>query len=245
MVETMRSSPGPAGSPRPNNLIAELSSAERIRLEPYFEPVDLEYRQVLAKTDTMIKHVHFLQDAITSTVAELSGGEVVEVGLMGAEGVAGHGLLFGPMPSTTTVIVQVPGRATRMWAADFQREVVEADSEFFRSLLRYANAFMGMVAQIAACNASHTVEQRFARWLLLVHDRLGRDAFPLTHEFAALLLGVRRAGVTEVASRLRTAGAIDYRAGEMQIRDRTLLSSVSCDCYEAITRLMELPFVKS
>jgi CRP-like cAMP-binding protein len=164
---------------------------------------------------------------------------------MGAEGLAGHGLLFGPMASTTTVIVQVPGRATRMRAADFQREIVEHDGECFRTLLKYANAFTGMIAQIAACNASHTVEQRFARWLLLVHDRLGRDTFPLTHEFAALLLGVRRAGVTEVASRMRVAGAIDYRAGEMEIRDRTLLMNVSCGCYDAIARLMELPFAKS
>lgn len=241
----MRASPVPTGAPRPNHLLTTLSAAERARIDPYLEPAELEYRQVLVKTDVPIKYAYFLNDAITSTVAELPAGEVVEVGLMGAEGLAGHGLLFGPTPSTTTVIVQVPGRATRMRSADFLRNVVEHDGECFRTLLRYANAFTGMLAQIAACNASHTVEQRFARWLLLVHDRLGRDTFPLTHEFAALLLGVRRAGVTEVASRLRTTGAIDYRAGEMQIRDRAHLISVSCGCYETITRLMELPFVNS
>lgn len=240
----MRSFPLPAGSPRPNRLLATLSAAERARIEPYLEPVDLAYRQVLVKTELPINSAWFLEDAVTSTVAELPGGEIVEVGLMGAEGLAGHGLLFS-MPSTTTVIVQVPGRATRIRATDFQREIVERDGESFRTLLRYANAFTGMVAQIAACNASHTVERRFARWLLLVHDRLGRDTFPLTHEFAALLLGVRRAGVTEVASRMRAAGAIDYRVGEMEIRDRALLTDLSCGCYEAITRLMELPFVKS
>jgi CRP-like cAMP-binding protein len=230
---------------RPNRLFASLSRAEQARLEPYLEPVELDFRQVVVKAETPIKHAVFLQTAVTSTVSELPDGEVVEVGLMGAEGLAGHGLLHGPMPATTTVIVQIPGHGVRMRAADFQRHIVEHDGECFRMLLRYANAFTGMVAQIAACNASHSVEQRFARWLLLVHDRIEGDAFPLTHEFAALLLGVRRAGVTEVANRLRVAGAIDYRAGDMRIRERSQLERVACGCYDAITRLMETPFVKS
>jgi len=237
--------PAFADAPRANRLLAALPRAERLRLEPFLEPVDLEYRQVVTKAEAPIKYALFLHDAVTSTVTELPEGEIVEVGLMGAEGLAGHGLLFGPQPSTTTVIVQIPGRASRMRATDFLREVVDHNGESFRVLLRYANAFTGMIAQIAACNASHTVEQRFARWLLLVHDRVGRDGFPLTHEFAALLLGVRRAGVTEVANRLRAAGAIEYRAGDMRVRDRHELERVACGCYEAITRLMELPFVKS
>jgi CRP-like cAMP-binding protein len=242
----MRSSPSPSpSSPRLNRLLGALSPAERARLEPYLEPVDLLYRQVVAQSAAPIEYALFLDDAVTSTVTELPGGELVEVGATGAEGLAGHGLLYGSMAATTTVIVQVPGRAMRMRAIDFQREIVARNGECFRLLLRYANAFTAMIAQIAACNASHTVEQRFARWLLLVHDRLGRDTFPLTHEFAALLLGVRRAGVTEVASRLRTAGAVDYRVGEMQIRDRSLLAGVACSCYEAITLLIELPFAKS
>jgi len=230
---------------RVNRLLGSFSRAEQARLDPFLEPVELELRQVIQQAEAPIAHALFLQDAVTSTVTELPDGEIVEVGLMGAEGLAGHGLVFGPQPATTTVIVQIPGSARRMRAADFQREVVEYNGDPYRRLLRYANAFTGMIAQIAACNASHTVEQRFTRWLLLVHDRVGRDAFPLTHEFAAQLLGVRRAGVTEVANRLRAAGAVDYRAGEMRISERLKLESVTCGCYDAITRLMELPFVKS
>jgi CRP-like cAMP-binding protein len=230
---------------RPNRLLEALSPSERARIEPYLEPVDLTYRQVIAQSGSPITHAFFLHDAASSTVTEFPSGDLVEVGATGSEGLAGHGLLYGTMPATSSVIVHVPGRATRISAADFQSEIVEHNGECHRLLLRFANAFTGTIAQIAACNASHTVEQRFARWLLLVRDRLGRDLFPLTHEFAALLLGVRRAGVTEVASRLRLAGAIDYRSGEMRIVDREHLVRVACDCYEAITRLIELPFAKS
>jgi len=221
-----------------NRLLSALSPAERARLEPYLEPVDLAFRQTLVKAEAPIGHVFFLHDAVASAVTEFPDGEVVEVGVMGTEGCAGLALLFGNAACVTTTLVHVPGRASRMRAADFRREVVDRGGESFRLLLRYANAFNGMVAQIAACNASHTVEQRFARWLLLVHDRIHREHFPLTHEFAALLLGVRRAGVTEAANRLRIAGAIDYRAGDMRIRDRAALQQVACGCYGAVGRLL-------
>jgi CRP-like cAMP-binding protein len=224
-----------------NRLLSAFSQPERARLEPYLEPVELGFRQTLVKAEAPIGHVYFLDDAVVSGVTEFPDGEVVEVGVMGAEGCAGLGLLFGNAASVTTALVQVPGHATRMRAADFRREIVERGGESFRLLLRYASAFNAMVAQTAACNASHTVEQRFARWLLLVHDRAHREHFPLTHEFAALLLGVRRAGVTEVANRLRAAGAIDYRAGDMRIRDRAALLRVACGCYGALDRLVNEP----
>lgn len=229
----------------PNRLLAALSESEHARLEPFLEPVELDFRQVLAKAESPVMHVVFPLDAVTSTVAELPDGNVVEVALMGREGFVGHELLCGGTPPTTSVIVQIPGRALRMRVGDFRREIVERDSETFRLLLRYAGAFTEIVAQIAGCNATHSVEQRFARWLLLVHDRVGRDGFPVTHELAALLLGVRRAGVTEAANRLRIAGAVDYRAGDMRIRDRARLEAVSCGCYDAIARIVELPFVNS
>lgn len=237
----MTASPTAAPTGHANRLLSALSPADRARLEPYLEPVDLAFRQILVKADAPVGHVVFLHDAVVSAVTELPDGELVEVGVMGREGLVGHGLLFGNPVSMTTAIVQVPGRASRMRAADFRREVVERGGETFRLLLRYAGAFTGMVAHIAACNASHTVEQRFARWLLLVHDRAGLEHFPLTHEFAALLLGVRRAGVTEVANRLRVAGAIDYRAGTMRIRDRAVLEAVACGCYGTVDHLLNDP----
>lgn len=237
----MAASPAVATTGRANLLLAMLSPAERARLDPYLEPVELSFKQVVVKTDTPIGHVVFLHDAVISVVTELPDGEIIEVGVMGAEGFAGLGLLFGNLAAAATGIVQIPGRGSRMRAADFRREVVDRGGESFRLLLRYANAFTGMVAQIAACNASHDVEQRFARWLLAVHDRAQTEHFALTHEFAALLLGVRRAGITEVANRLRIAGAIDYRAGHMHVRDRARLQRVACGCYGTVDRLLSAP----
>jgi CRP-like cAMP-binding protein len=225
-----------------NRLLSSLSPTEYARIEPLLEPVELERREVISSAGRPIPYAVFPEEAVTSTVMELPEGEVVEVGLMGIEGLAGHGLLYGTSIAFTTVIVQVPGPATRMRAEDFQRAIVEHGGEAYRLWLRYAHAFLGMVSQVAGCNASHGVEQRFARWLLMIHDRIDQDVFPLTHEFAALLLSVRRATVTEVATNLRIAGAIDYRNGQMQIRDRHLLENVACGCYGAIVEITESVF---
>jgi CRP-like cAMP-binding protein len=189
-----------------------------------------------------IERVVFPIDAVTSTLMELPEGESIEVGLMGAEGFVGLSLLYDEAIASTTVIIQIPGNGFEMRTADFAREVVQRDGEAYRLLLRYANRFFAVVAQVAACNASHSVEERLARWTLLVHDRVGRDRFPLTHEFLALMLGVRRAGVSQAASALRLAGAIDYTRGEMSVGDRKLLEKASCGCYQAITNTLESLF---
>lgn len=199
-------------------------------------------RQTLSAAGEPIAYAYFPIDAVTSTLMDLPEGESVEVGLMGAEGVVGLALLYGRRVASTTVIVQVDGDAYRIRSDDFVREIVDANTAFYKLLLRYANVFLAMVAQNAACNASHSVEQRFARWLLLLHDRVQRDAFPLTHEFSAIMLGVRRASVTQVANTLRNVGAIDYRTGRMQVVDRDALASSSCGCYEVIHDLSESIF---
>jgi CRP-like cAMP-binding protein len=173
---------------------------------------------------------------------ELPEGDIVEVGLMGSEGIVGLDLLYRQTQAVTTVIAQIPGTAARMSAHDFLREVVDRGGPFYALLLRYARAFLGMVSQCAACNASHSVEQRFARWLLMVHDRVSRDDFPLTHEFAALMLGVRRASVTQAASMLRQAGAIDYKVGEVTVCDRKVLEAVTCGCYVLMREMAESVF---
>jgi CRP-like cAMP-binding protein len=173
---------------------------------------------------------------------ELPEGESVEVGLMGAEGVVGLALLYGLRVASTTVIVQVDGEAYRIRSEDFLREIVEENTSFYKLLLRYANVFLAMVAQNAGCNASHSVEQRFARWLLLLQDRVHRNSFPLTHEFSAIMLGVRRASVTQVANTLRNIGAIEYRTGHVHGVDRDALASASCGCYEVIRDLSESTF---
>lgn len=221
-----------------NLLLAKLSVAERERLQPLLEPVELPAKTVLCRIGQPIEYAVFPATAITSTLVEMPEGDSMEVGLMGAEGIVGLDLLYDSPESVTTVVVQVAGVGARIKAEDFTREIV-GRTEFYRELLRYSRAFMGMVAQSGACNGTHVIEQRLARWLLMVHDRVHRDQFDLTHEYIALMLGVRRAGVSGAANQLRLAGAIDYTRGSVRILDRRTLEACSCGCYGIIRRLFE------
>jgi CRP-like cAMP-binding protein len=228
---------------RQSRLIAALSPRERARVAPFLEPVELRARDLLDSEGDPIRYAVFPATAVTSTLMALPEGDNVEVGLMGAEGVVGLALLYGQRIASTTVIVQIPGHGVRIAAGTFMREVVEHGGEFYRLLLRYANMFSAMVAQGAACNASHGIDQRLARWILQVHDRVGTAEFPLTHEFIALMLGVRRASVSEAASRLRQAGAIDYRVGHVRVTDRGALEPAACGCYAVMQRFADNVFV--
>jgi CRP-like cAMP-binding protein len=214
-----------------SRLIDALSPAERARVGPFLEPVELGVRDVLDREGERTRYATFPANAVTSTLMQLPEGDTVEVGLMGAEGMVGLALLYGQNIASTTVIVQIPGHGMRIPAETLAREVVEHGGEFYRLLLRYANMFGAMVAQGAACNASHGIDQRLARWILQVHDRVAQPEFPLTHEFIGLMLGVRRASVSEAASRLRQAGAIDYRTGSVRVTDRSRLEPAACGCY--------------
>jgi CRP-like cAMP-binding protein len=221
-----------------NVLLAQLSEDEREWLEPLFEPVDLPAKTVLCRIGEPIEYAVFPATAITSTLVEMPGGDSMEVGLMGSEGVVGLDLLYEARESVTTVVVQVSGAGSRIKAEDFAREIV-GRTEFYKVLLRYSYAFMGMIAQSGACNATHVIEQRLARWLLMVHDRVHRDQFDLTHEYIASMLGVRRAGVSSAANQLRLSGAIDYTRGSVRILDREALEAAACGCYSIIRRLFE------
>jgi len=228
---------------RQSRLVESLSPRERARVAAFLEPVDLKMRDVLESEGDPIRYAVFPANAVTSTLMQLPEGDTVEVGLMGAEGVVGLALLYGQRLASTTVIVQIPGHGVRIPADTFAREVVQHGGEFYRLLLRYANKFSAMVAQGAACNASHGVDQRLARWILQVHDRVAAPQFPLTHEFIALMLGVRRASVSEAASRLRQAGAIDYRVGHVRVTDRSALEPAACGCYAVMRRFTEQIFI--
>lgn len=231
-----------AEAARENRLLGSLDPIERARLAPFVERVYLELHQILASQHQPIEHVYFPVRAVTSTLLELIDGETVEVGLMGTEGVTGLSLLYGVRRSNTTVIAQIPGTADRIPAKVFIHEIVERGGPFYRLLLRYANAFMEMIAQVGACNVSHSIEQRCARWILLAHDRVDQDTFPLTHEYLALMLGVRRAGVSGAANTLRAFGAIGYGRGHIQVLDREKLQQLSCPCYVAMVATMDMVF---
>jgi len=222
-----------------NSLLLNLPYGERKRLEPFLQPTPLEFRQTLLESGEPIPFVWFPHNAVTSTVVDTPDGATIEVGLMGMEGMVGLSLLLNVLDSNTTVIVQVAGHATRMRADHFFKHVVQAGGELYRRLLRYTNAFMAMVAQTAACNSMHNVDQRLARWLLMTQDRVQRDDFPMTHEFLAFMLGVRRPSVSVAANALLLNGYIDYKHGHMKIKDREALEEAVCPCYILVKSLMQ------
>jgi CRP-like cAMP-binding protein len=225
-----------------NKLITSLPVGERKRIGAFLEQVPIEVSQSLIEEGQPIDYVWFPHNCVTSTVVTTTRGDTIEVGLMGAEGMVGLSLLYGVELSNTSVIGQVDGRAARMSADDFNREVIGPRGPLYQLLLRYSSAFMGMVAQSAACSALHSLEERFCRWILMTHDRVDKDEFPLTQEFLSMMLGVHRPSVSLSASVLKRAGLIDYTRGSIKVRDRKGLEDSSCDCYQIIRRQMDSVF---
>jgi CRP-like cAMP-binding protein len=166
----------------------------------------------------------------------IDDGRAIEVGTIGPEGFVGLPVLFGAESAPSTTLVQVPGEGSRMTAAAFRSALGECPG-FFALLMRYAQAFLNQVAQSATCNRLHSVEERCARWLLQTQDRVNGDTdFPLTQEFLAQMLGVRRPTVSIAAGMLQQAGLIRYVRGQMRILDRERLEAASCECYGIIRR---------
>jgi len=215
-----------------NRLLAALPPDELERVAPSLERLELEERRVLFEREQPIAHVYFPETAVFSLVSALDDG-VVEVGTVGSEGMAGLPVFLGPDVSSLRAFVQIPGSAWRMDAERFAR-LAQAPGALNRMMLRYTQAFLTQVAQTGACNGAHLLEKRCARWLLMTHDRVEGDAFPLTHEFLAFMLGVRRAGVTVAMRALQDAGTIDYSRGHVEVLDRGALERASCECYHVV-----------
>jgi Crp-like helix-turn-helix protein len=223
-----------AGPPQSrNHLLAVLPPGEYLELRPHLTTVRLEARARLAEPNREIEWVYFPLDAVISVAAVDGEDDAVEVGSIGCEGMAGLPVLFGAGRSTTRILVQIAGDAERMHAAVLQREAARNDA--FRRLLHlYAQGFMTQVAQSTACSRLHAAEERLARWLLICRDRLGRDDIPITHQTMAVMLGVRRATVTEAAGSLQDAGLIRYRRGMVTIVERKRLEAAACECYAIV-----------
>jgi len=221
----------PAPTPQSrNHLLAVIPASEFRELKAHLTTVDLRAKDRLAEPNRAIEAVYFPLDAVLSMAAIDRDEEAVEVGSVGCEGMTGLAVLLGAEQSTSRVVVQIGGQAERMDAAVLQREARR--HEHFRRLLHlYVQAFMTQIAQSTACNRLHEAEQRLARWLLICRDRVGRDEMPITQETMAVMLGVRRATVTEAASALQREGLIRYRRGLLAIVDRPGLEAATCECY--------------
>lgn len=213
-----------------NRLLALLRSADYNRLQPHLEPVALDYRQSLYRANKPIEAVYFIESGVGSLVNTMTDGRAAEVGTVGNEGVVGLPVVFGDERAPTSVYIQVPGEGLKLPAKAFLRELSQS-STMQAVFLRYAHAFFNQVAQSAACNHFHTLQQRCCRWLLMTQDRMPGDQFLLTQEFLAMMLGVQRTGVTAAAGALQRAGLITYTRGQVVVLDRRGLKRLSCECY--------------
>lgn len=215
-----------------NRLLAALPGEEYERLAPHLEPVTLSQSEVLFRPDDRLRHVHFPTTAIVSLLTSLEDGSGMEVGLVGREGMVGISAILGGS-ETKVATVQAAGASLRL-EADKLRAEFDGGGTLQKALLRYTHALMAQISQSIVCNAHHAVEGRMARWLLMYRDRLDRDEFELTHEFMANMLGVRRAGVSEVAEKLQAMGFISYQRGHITMLDRKGLEEFACECYPVV-----------
>jgi len=219
-----------AADPHANRLLGLLPPRDYERLRPYLQRLPLTYRQSLYRAHKPLGFVYFFETGVGSLVNTMANGDASEVGTIGNEGVVGLPLLLGDDRAPTSVYVQVPGAGLRMKASLFKKELARSAS--MRAVMhRYAHAFFNQVAQSAACNQFHSLEQRCCRWLLMTHDRMQSDEFLLTQEFLAMMLGVQRTGVTAAAGALQRSGLINYKRGNVTIIDRRSLIRRSCECY--------------
>ncbi|MEJ2375960.1 MAG: Crp/Fnr family transcriptional regulator [Pseudolabrys sp.] len=216
--------------PHANRLLGLLPPRDYQRLRPHLNRIPLEYKQSLYRANKPIEFVYFIETGVGSLVNTMKNGDAAEVGTIGNEGVVGLPIVFGDNRAPTNVYVQVPGAGLRMKATLFEKELRQSDS-IRTVMLHYAHAFFNQVAQSAACNHFHSLEQRCCRWLLMTHDRMHSDEFLLTQEFLAMMLGVQRTGVTAAGGALQRAGLIRYKRGNVTIIDRRGLIQRSCECY--------------
>lgn len=213
-----------------NRLLALLSPGDYRRLQPHLQRIPLTYRQSLYRARRPLDFVYFLETGVGSLVNTMANGQAAEVGTIGNEGMVGLPLLLGDDRAPTSVYIQVPGAGLRMPAARFGAELARSAS-MRKVMLRYAHALFNQVAQSAACNHFHTLQQRCCRWMLMTHDRMHSNEFLLTQEFLAMMLGVQRTGVSAAAGELQRAGLIRYSRGVVTILDRRGLRQRSCECY--------------
>jgi len=216
-----------------NQLLLSLPEASLARLGPRLEAFELKRGEVLVQVDMPIKYMYFVNRGLVSLVKTMRDGRTVEIEAVGFEGIADPNMLFGVDAALLESVVQIPGTAFRI-ARDELQQAMASDPALRGQMQKYVQYAIGQLAQTAACNRLHSIEERCCRWLLIAHDSARADRFPLTHEFLAMMLGVQRSGVSIAANFLKKAGLIDYSHGYITIVNRSGLEEAACECYSAL-----------
>jgi CRP-like cAMP-binding protein len=230
-------------NPQQNHLLAMLPKAERDRLFPHLELVQLALGQILYESGDTLRHVYFPTDSIVSLLYVMEDGASAEISVVGNEGMIGVALFMGGETTPSRAIVQSAGSAYRL-KGQVLKDEFHRHGELHHLLLRYTQALLTQMAQTAVCNRHHSVDQQLCRWLLLSLDRLPSNQLNMTQELIANMLGVRREGVTEAAGKLQRLGVIEYHRGHITVLDRPHLEKLCCECYAVVQKEFErlLPF---
>jgi CRP-like cAMP-binding protein len=222
-----------AGKAVNNVILLSLPDDEYNLLRPHLESTELPQYDILHQPGEKIDFGYFLNDGMTSLVALSADGRSAEVGIIGREGMVGLPLTVGLLRGTFRAIMQMPGSGSRIRSEVFQ-EILLCASNLRAELSRFALMHGMQVAQLAACNRLHEIEQRLARWLLMCQDRVDSQLLPLTHEFLAQMLGTGRPSVTLAVGVLEHAGLVENMRGTVKILNRKALEEVACECYGVI-----------
>jgi len=224
-----------ADDARNNRLLAVLPEADQKRFAPHLEAVELPLGKVLYESGSPVTHVYFPTTSIVSLLYMMEDGASAEIAVVGDEGIVGISIFMGGESTPYHAVVQSAGRGFRMKAGLLMQEFNRAGPTL-HLLLRYTQALITQMSQTAVCNRHHSIDQQLCRWLLLSLDRLQSNELVMTQDLIANMLGVRREGVTEAASRLQDAGLITYRRGHITVLDRPGLERRTCECYAVVKK---------
>jgi CRP-like cAMP-binding protein len=223
----------PEGKPIRNKLLLAVRDEEFRLIRPHLQFVNLPHHLSLHQPHRIVEFAHFPNEGLISLVVELKNGKSVEAGLLGKDGASGMPAVLGLSRSPLREVVQIAGNGFRVRVSTL-REILQSAPQIQVVLSRYAAGLAMQVAQTAACNRLHKIEERLARWLLIAQDRLESGSVPITHDFLATMLGTDRPSVTLAAGVLQKKGIIAYMRGSVKILNRKRLEQFACECYAVV-----------
>jgi CRP-like cAMP-binding protein len=226
--------PPMTNQPRPaNKILTALPHEEFERLRPKLREMNFHLGETVYLPEQKMDYAYFVNRGIVSWLAAVENGNTVEAGVIGPEGIAGVAIVLGANSTPNQGLAQSEVQVSRIAARDLIAEFRQ-NGKLNEMILRFVQSMFTQVAQTAACNRLHTLDQRLARWLLMTHDRIDDSKLPLTQEFLSRMLGVRRAGVSVAANSLRQQGLIDYHRSDIVVVDRPGVERISCECYKIV-----------